>query len=91
MKPNDRKHPNIVEDDHERAQGQVADAADQDENTEKRTDTLASEATTDSPEARQNEAGLIENISEEGASGDPEEVDQIAGPPMESVSRDKEK
>jgi hypothetical protein len=58
--------------------------------TEQRMDAMASAATPDSPEARKNEAGPTDNISVHGAYSDnPDEVDQISGPPMESVSKDK--
>jgi hypothetical protein len=58
--------------------------------TEQRMDAFASAATADSPEARKNEAGMTDNISVHGAYSDnPDEVDQISGPPMESVSKEK--
>jgi hypothetical protein len=58
--------------------------------TEQRMDTMASAATTDTPEARENEAGPTDNISKHGAYSDnPDEVDQISGPPLESISKDK--
>jgi hypothetical protein len=58
--------------------------------TEQRMDAFASAATPDSPEARANEAGPTDNIAVHGAYSDnPDEVDQISGPPMESLSKDK--
>jgi hypothetical protein len=58
--------------------------------TEQRMDAMASAATTDTPEARENEAGPTDNISKHGAYSDnPDEVDQISGPPLESISKDK--
>jgi len=57
--------------------------------TQSRSDLMASAATMDSPEAREAESGLVENIMETGATGTPEEVDEIGGPPMKSRSKDK--
>jgi predicted flap endonuclease-1-like 5' DNA nuclease len=54
--------------------------------TQARSDLMASAATMDSPEAREAETGIVENIMETGATGTPEEVDEIAGGPVESMS-----
>ncbi len=55
--------------------------------TEVRADAFASAATMDTPEARANE-GMVENVMETGATGTVEEVDEIAGGPTASLSRD---
>ena len=57
--------------------------------TQARSDEMASAATMDSPEARETETGIVENIMETGATGKPEEVDEIGGGPMPSLSKDK--
>jgi predicted flap endonuclease-1-like 5' DNA nuclease len=59
--------------------------------TQSRSDLMASAATMDTPEAQEAETGLVENIMETGATGKPEEVDEIAGPPMPSRSKGKAK
>jgi predicted flap endonuclease-1-like 5' DNA nuclease len=57
--------------------------------TEARSDIMASTATMDTPEAQEAETGIVENIMETGATGTPEEVDEIAGGPAPSMSTDQ--
>jgi predicted flap endonuclease-1-like 5' DNA nuclease len=57
--------------------------------TEARSDIMASVATMDTPEAQETETGIVENIMETGATGIPEEVDEIAGGPAPSMSVDQ--
>jgi hypothetical protein len=53
--------------------------------TQDRSDAMASEAIPESEESQENEAeGEVKNISVHGAYGDPDEVDEIGGPPMEN-------
>lgn len=57
--------------------------------TEARSDMMASIATMDTPEAKEAETGIVENIMETGATGTPEEVDEIAGGLVPSMSTDQ--
>jgi predicted flap endonuclease-1-like 5' DNA nuclease len=59
--------------------------------TEARSDVMASVATMDTPEAKEAESGIVENIMETGATGTFEEVDEIAGGPAPSMSVDQAK
>lgn len=59
--------------------------------TEARADMMASVATMNTPEAKEAESGIVENIMETGATGTPEEVDEIAGGPAPSISVDQAK
>jgi predicted flap endonuclease-1-like 5' DNA nuclease len=66
-----------------------ADGVEEMRDTEVRADAMASAATMDSVEAQESETGTVENIMETGATGTVEEVDEIAGGPAPSISKEQ--
>jgi predicted flap endonuclease-1-like 5' DNA nuclease len=66
-----------------------ADGSEELTDTQARSDEMASAATMDSPEAQEAETGIVENVMETGATGKPEEVDEISGGPIPSLSKEK--
>jgi predicted flap endonuclease-1-like 5' DNA nuclease len=73
----------------ESAEKSSADGSEELTVTEMRSDEMASAATMDTPEAQEAETGIVENVMETGATGKPEEVDEIAGGPAPSMSKDQ--
>ncbi|MEO8608186.1 MAG: hypothetical protein ABI690_09910 [Chloroflexota bacterium] len=71
------------------AKDSSADGSEAVTGTQARSDEMASAATMDSAEAKEAETGIVENIMDTGASGKPEEVDEIAGGPAPSHSEDQ--
>lgn len=67
---------------------EIARAYDEIRDTDVRSDVMASAATIHTAESRSTR-GLVKNIMEVGATGTPEEVDEIAGAPVESISKDE--